>query len=251
MNPTLIAAIAFACVFGAALFGMLLRSVLPEHHLSPETKDTVKLAMGFVATMAALILGLLIASAKDSYDKESGGVTQMAAKVVFLDRLLANYGPETRDTRALLRQNVERVHARMWPDKNSQAAQLDPTASRAEAVYAAIQSLSPKNDFQSTLKSQAFSTSLDLGQMRWLEFEQAGTAISLPMLYILIFWIAMLFASFAMFAPRNGTVVVALALAALSVAGALFLILELESPFNGLIQISDGPFLDAIAHLGQ
>src|SRR3982750_996186 len=108
MSPVLIAAIVFACVFGATLFGMLLRTVLPEHHLSSETKDTVKLAMGFVATMAALILGMLVASAKDSYDKESSGVTQMAAKVIFLDRLLANYGPETNNTRSLLRQNVER-----------------------------------------------------------------------------------------------------------------------------------------------
>ena len=201
--------------------------------------------------MAALILGLLVASAKDSYDKEAGGVTQMAAKVIFLDRLLANYGPETKDTRALFRQAVERVHARMWPDKNSEPAQLDPSASRGEAMYTAIQSLSPKNDLQTAFKAQALSTSLDLSQMRWLEFEQAGSAISTPMLSILIFWLAVLFASFGMFAPKNGTVVVAMMLAALSVAGALLLILELGSPFHGLIQISDGPFLNAIAHLGQ
>ena len=95
----------FACLFGAALLGSLLRSVLPEHHLSAETKDSVKLTMGLVATMSALILGLLIAAAKDKYDKESAGVTQMAAKVIFLDRELAMYGPETKDTRELYRRH--------------------------------------------------------------------------------------------------------------------------------------------------
>src|SRR6185503_5998663 len=99
----------FACVFGAALLGMLLRYVLPEHHFSSDTKDTVKLAMGLVATMAALILGLLVASAKSTYDAESSGVTQMAAKIIFLDRVLANYGDETKEARELFRRTVQRM----------------------------------------------------------------------------------------------------------------------------------------------
>src|SRR4029079_7932655 len=107
MSAATTSLIVLACVFGASVFGMLLRSRLPEHHFSSETKDTVKVAMGFIATMAALILGLLVASAKDSYDKQAGGVTQMAAKVVFLDRLLANFGPETKDVRAVYRRGVE------------------------------------------------------------------------------------------------------------------------------------------------
>ena len=242
--------IVFACVFGAALAGMLLRAVLPEHHLSSETKESVKLAMGLVATMAALILGLLVASAKDSYDKESSGVTQMAAKIVFLDRMLANFGPETEETRTLFRHTVERMRDRMWPENKSEHAQLDPNASRGEAMYAAIQKLSPRNDLQTALKSQALSTSLELSQLRWLEFEQADTSISAPMLYILTFWLAVLFVSFGMFSPSNGTVVIALMFAALSVSGAIFLLLELNSPFNGIMQISDAPFADALCALG-
>lgn len=243
--------LALVSVFGAALLGMLMRSVLPEHHLSAETKDTVKLAMGFVATMAALILGLLVASAKDSYDKQSGGVTQMAAKIVYLDRLLANYGPETKDVRALYRRVVEQLAARMWPDKNASPAQLDPSTSHTEELFSAIQSLEAKNEMQKTLKAQAVSTSLELGQLRWLEYEQAETTASKPMLCIMVFWVVVLFASFGMFAPSNGTVVAALFLASLSVAGAIFLILELRSPFSGILQISNAPFLDAIAHLGK
>jgi hypothetical protein len=251
LSVAAISLLVFACVFAAALLGILLRAVLPEHHLSDDTKDSVKLAMGLVATMAALILGLLVASAKDSYDKESNGVTEMAAKIVFLDRMLANYGPETKDTRELFRRTVENMVHRMWPENSSERAQLDPTASRGEAMYAAIQKLSPQNDLQTALKSQALSTSLDLSQMRWLEFEQADTSISPPMLCILAFWLAVLFVSFGMFSPSNGTVVIALLLTALSVAGAIFLLLELNGPFRGLMKISDAPFVDALAHLGQ
>ena len=242
--------IVFACVFGAALFGMLLRRMLPEHHLSTETKDTVKLGMGFVATMSALILGLLVASAKDSYDKQASGVTQMAAKVIFLDRILANYGPDTKDVRALYRRTVEQVARRMWPDDHSSDSQLDPAASRSEDLIAAIQSLSPKNDLQSALKSQAMSMSFDLGQLRWVEYEQSNSSASVPLLCLLVFWTAILFASFGMFAPNNATVIAALALAALSVAGAIFLMMELRTPFSGLLQIPKTAFIDALAHLG-
>ena len=116
MYTVITSAVIFACLFGAALVGMLLRKALPEHHLSSDTKDTVKLSMGLVATMAALVLGLLVASAKDKYDKESSGITEMAAKVIYLDRMLANYGPEAADARELMRKMVERVKSRIWPD---------------------------------------------------------------------------------------------------------------------------------------
>lgn len=251
LSSTTTSLLVFACVLGAAFFGMWLRRVLPEHHRGDETKDAVKIAMAFVATMSALILGLLVASAKDSYDKESDGVTQMAAKIVFLDRLLANYGPETKEVRDLYRHVVEQVTERMWPDQHSGKSRLDPSATRTEGLFAAIQSLTPKNDFQKSLKEQATSLSLELGQMRWLEYEQSETAASRALLCILVFWMIVLFTSFGMFAPGNATVVVALQLAALSVAGAIFLILELRSPFSGFMQISNLPFLDAIAHLGK
>ena len=241
----------FACVFVGAIIGMRLRRILPEHHLSPDTKDTVKLAMGFVATMAALILGLLVASAKDSYDTQASGVTQLAARVVYLDRLLANFGADAKDVRTLYREVVEKITKRMWPDKHSGEYQLDPSAMHTEELLVAIQALQPQTDLQKTLQAQAISTSMEIGQMRWLQYEQAGATLSKPMLGILIFWITVLFASFGLFAPSNGTALAALLLAALSVAGAIFLILELQSPFTGMLQIPDTPFLDAIDHLGR
>ena len=229
-----------------------MRAILPENHLNPDTKDAVKVGMGLVATMAALVLGLLVASTKGAYDTQKNEVTQMAAKIVFLDRVLANYGSETAETRDLLRRSVGSAINRMWPDgKISQPAQLDPSATSGEAFFNSIQQLSPQNDAQRSLKSQAVQVTTDVGQMRWLLFEQTESSISLPMLIVLIAWLAIIFVSVGLFAPPNATVVIALMLSALSVAGAIFLILELDMPFDGVIQISSAPMRNALNHLGH
>jgi hypothetical protein len=252
MNSPIAAALVFACLFGAGLLGVRVRAALPEDHLSTDTKDAVKVGMGLVATMAALVLGLLVASTKGAYDTQKSEVAQMAAKIVFLDRVLANYGSETAETRDLLRRTVGSAINRMWPDrKASQAAQLDPSASSGEAFFNSIQQLSPQNDAQRSLKSQAVQVATDVGQMRWLLFEQTETSISVTMLIILIAWLAIIFMSAGLFAPPNATVIIALMLAAVSVAGAIFLILELDMPFDGLIRISQRPMHNALIHLGH
>jgi len=252
MNSTITGALVFACLFGAGLLGVRVRAALPEDHLSTETKDAVKVGMGLVATMAALVLGLLVASTKGSYDAQKNEVTQMAAKTVFLDRVLANYGSESAESRDLLRRSVGSAISHMWPDKkSSQPAQLDPSASSGEAFFNSIQKLSPQNDVQRSLKSQAAQIAADLGQMRWLLFEQTETSISVAMLIVLISWLAIIFVSAGLFAPPNATVVIALMLAALSVSGAIFLILELDMPFDGVIQISQKPMYNALVHLGH
>ncbi len=252
MNSAITAAIVFACLFGAGLLGVRVRAILPENHLNPDTKDAVKVGMGLVATMAALVLGLLVASTKGAYDNQKNEVTQMAAKIVFLDRVLANYGSETAETRDLLRRSVGSAISRMWPDRKiSQPAQLDPSATSGEAFFNSIQQLSPQNDAQRSLKSQAVQVTTDVGQMRWLLFEQTETSISLAMLIVLIAWLAIIFTSVGLFAPPNATVIVALMLSALSVAGAIFLILELDMPFDGVIQISPTPMRNALNHLGH
>ena len=254
MNSTVVGALVFAVLFGAGILGVRVRAMLPEDHLSPETKDGVKVGMGLVATMAALVLGLLVASTKGAYDTQKSEGTQMAAKIVFLDRVLANYGSESAESRDLLRRSVDSAINRMWPDrKSSHAAQLDPSVSSSsgEAFFNSIQKLSPQNDVQRSLKSQAAQIATDVGQMRWLLFEQTETSISLPMLIVLISWLAIIFMSAGLFAPPNATVIVALMLAALSVAGAIFLILELDMPFDGVIQISQRPMRNALIHLGR
>lgn len=242
--------IVFACVFGGALLGLFLGDVLPEHHLSPDTKDTVKLGMGVIGTMAALVLGLLIASAKSSYDAQNSAVTQMAANFMLLDRVLAHYGPETKEARDLLRPTVAGVLDRIWPEDNQRSAALAPSG-RAEEFFDKIEELAPRTDSQRSLRDRALQIGTDIGHTHWLMFEQAGASIPTPFLVVLVMWLTIIFASFGLFAPRNATVIATQFVCALSVSAAIFLILELEQPFEGLLQISSAPLQNASAHLGQ
>ena len=248
MTSTTISLIVLASVFGGALLGILLRSVLPSHHLSAETKDIVKLGMGLVGTMAALVLGLLVASAKGSYDTQSAELTQLSSNILLLDRGLTLYGPETREIRALLRDIVVRFHDQMW--SKDAASRLSPP-SGGEILYAKIQGLTPKNDTQRSIQSQALSVVVDMGKTRLLMYEQAKTAVSRPLLVVLVLWLSVIFISFGLYAPFNATAVSSLFLAALSVSGAIFLILEMYTPYAGLVQISDAPVRAVITNLGR
>jgi hypothetical protein len=251
MRFIMIRLVVFACVFGGALFGIFLRGVLPEHHLNADSKDTVRIGMGLIGTLTALVLGLLIASAKSYYDTQSNELTEMSAKVVLLDRVLAHYGPETKEARDLLRTAVSRMLEGLWRNDSARQAQMLPSAAGGEIIYDKILELSPKNDTQRSLQAQALSMGIDIGKMRWLMFEQAGSFISIPLLAVLVFWLATIFISFGLFAPRNPTTIAALFVCALSVSGAIFLILEMYSPFQGLMQISSAPLRNALGHLGQ
>ena len=246
-----ISLIVFACVFGGAVMGVLFRGSLPESHLSADSQAVVRLGMGFVATMAALVLGLLVSSAKSSYDTQSAEVMDMSSKVIFLDRVLAHYGPETKEARDLLRGAVVANLDRIWPQERMRASEAVPPSTGADVLLDKIQALSPKDDTQRSLKAQALSMVLGLGQTRWLMYEQGAGSVSTPMLVILVFWLAAIFFSFGLSAPRNATVTAALFVSALSVSGGIFLILEMYTPFGGLIEISSAPVRFALAHLGQ
>ncbi len=243
--------IVLACVFGGALFGMALRLILPEHHLSVESKDVIKLGMALTATMSALVLALLINSAKGSFDAQRSEVTQISTNIILLDRVLAHYGPATKEARDLLRVSAAGMTDRIWLAKGTGSKELEPTAVGAEAFYDKIQELSPQNEVQRSLQSQALKLSVDIGQTRWLLFEQRGRSIPMPFLVLLVFWVTIIFLSFWLFAPPNATVIATLFLCALSVSGAIFMILELDRPFGGLIEISSAPLRNAIANLGK
>jgi hypothetical protein len=207
--------------------------------------------MGLVATLAALVLGLLIASAKGSYDSQSTEVTELSAKVVFLDRVLAHYGPEAREARELLRSSVARAIDQMWSKDPAILFKATPGTAGAEVLADKIQELSPKNDSQRAIQSQAISIVMALGQTRWLLYEQRLSSVSMPVLVVLTFWVTALFVSFGLFAPFNTTTIASLVVSALSVSGAIFLILEMYTPYAGLIQISSAPLRAALAQLGQ
>ena len=250
MNTMAISWIVFACVFGGTLLGMLLRTALPEHHLSTESKDVVKLGMGLIGTLAALVLGLLIASAKSAYDTQRSEFTQLSANIIILDRVMTHYGPETQEARDLLCRSVVSALDQIWPEDSSRPAQLEPTA-ESEGVYDKILALSPQHDAQRALQAQALRISADLGQARWLLVEQRGGSIAMPFLMVLVLWLTIIFISFGLFAPPNAIVLATLFVCALSVSGAIFLILELDQPFEGMIQISSAPLRNALAHLSQ
>jgi hypothetical protein len=228
------------------MLGMWLRGVLPQHHLDAETKDLIKLGVALIGTMAAMLLGLLVASAKSAYDARRSELTQMAADTILVDRVLAHYGPETGEARGLLKASVVGMLDRIWGNKDEGAPQI-----RNEILFDKLQELAPQNDSQRAIKSQVESMAFNLGQMRWLLFEQSGSSISTPFLVVVVFWLSTLFVSFGLFAPRNATALLTLLISALSVAGALFLILELDHPFSGLIQISSVPLRSALSVLGR
>jgi len=243
--------VTFACVFGGALAALLLHSLLPEEHLSTETKDVVKLGIALIATMAALVLGLLIASAKSTYDTRRNQLLQVSADILLLDRVLANYGAETKDARAMLQRSTAAALEQFWPANRDRPATLGRKATSIEAVFSNIQQLSPHSEAQRFLQSQALTMALDLGRTRVLLFEQLGSSIPVPFLVVLVFWLSIIFASFGLFAPRNATVIAAFFVCALSVSGAIFLILELDQSFEGLLQVSSAPLRTALDELGQ
>lgn len=255
MSSLTISLIVFASVFGGVLLGVLLRSRLPEHHLSADSKEVVKLAMGVLGTMTALVLGLLIASAKSSFDAQRTGVAQLAGNAVALDRTLAHYGPETKETREVLRASVADLIGRTWPHEGRPAGAAEatvPTAGRGEEVYERILALQPKTDAQRALQAQALKIAADTGQMRWSLYAQLhGRSIPVPFLVVLVFWLALILGSFGLFAPGNATALLSLAVCALAVSSAVFLILELDRPFTGMIQIPSDPLRSALEQLGR
>jgi hypothetical protein len=247
-----IASITFICTFGSALAGTFVRSWLPPTHLSKESQDVVRLGIGLVATMTALLLGLVTAAARSTFDTQDAAIRNSAAAILTLDRHLARYGPETRPTRDLIRSAVAFRLDATWGTGAGAGSGL--TVSQAtpavEEVENQILRLSPLTDAQRWFKSEALKLAEEVVKARWRVLG-SGSTVPFPFLVVVISWLTVTFASFGLYAPRNATVVVVLCVAAISVAAAVFLILELDGPFDGLIKVSRGPLQYALAHLNQ
>lgn len=242
INPTLIALVIAGCLGCAVWLGTRIRRRLPESHLGSDTKDAVKMAVGLIATMSALVLGLLVSSAKDSYDTASGEVIQMAAKVTFLDRVLNLYGPEAAPVRSQFHAAAAEVARQMWAEDNNAASE----AKAGDALYAAIQNLSPQNDTQRALKEHAATLAVELAALRTLLRVQSLSSFSPALLIGVVFWLVIIFFSFSLLSPPNATATSAAMISAISVAAAFFLILEMDRPFSGVIQISNAPIVNAL-----
>ncbi len=252
MSALAISFIVFACVLGGAVLGVFIRSVLPEHHVDEDSKYIFELGMALLATLAALVLGLLIASAKSSYDVKEDEIKQGAAKIILLDRTLRHYGPEADQARAILRRLTTTQTGLTWMDGGMQVGVRSGGASSGiEEVQEKLRVLVPASDAQRWLQTRALQLSSELAQMRWLSIDQHRGSIPTPFLVALVFWLVVIFCSFGLFAPRHGTIYAVILACALSVSSAIFLILDLDRPFEGLLTISDAPLRDAIAELNR
>lgn len=242
---------AIVMLAGAGI-GILLRRRLPSHHLNEHAKDVVRLGSGLVATITALVLGLLITSAKNAYDSQRNEVRQIAAKSVLLDNQLKRYGPEALQARALQRQAMAPMIDRIWGQhaiKSTTGAPYQPGV-EGDLVYAAIEALVPKNEAQHNLKLRALATTSAITESRVLLFEESEAGLPTMLLVVVVFWLTILFAGFTLFSPINPTSASVLMIIALSGAGAIFLILEMNHPFSGVMQISSAPLREALGVLG-
>jgi len=229
---------------------MLLRLVLPEPHLSTDTKDVVRLSTGLIATLSALVLGLLVASAQGSYQTQSSQIKQITANVILLDNILRRSGPEAQPARVLLRSTVKTLVERIWGSTNAAGTSSEPfqASAQSDLFYDKLLALTPQSDGQRQMQSKAVQIAIELGQTRLL-FSQSGNAIATPFLIVLVFWVTIIFVSFGLFARPNFTIVAALFFCAISASSAIYLILDLSHPFSGLMKISSAPLSNALAPL--
>jgi hypothetical protein len=247
----IIAAILFAGLLGVILLGARLRRIVPAEHLSADSKDAVKLALGLVATMTALLLGLLVSSAKNSFDTARSEVIQMSAKIALLDRVLLLYGAQTAEARRALRDSVAEAVRRTWPAEGRRPASLEANEQMGDAVYAAISRLAPQDDAQRGLKAEAVTLMVQLAELRALVQAQAVSSVSKPLLIALVIWLVVIFLGFTVLAPSNATSTLALLAGAFSVACAVFILLELDYPFAGVVRIPSEPMIRTLDHLSK
>jgi hypothetical protein len=253
MGPLVIGVIALACALGGALVGMFFQSRVPDGCQSADSKDVVRLVMGLVVTTVALALGLLVGSAKSFYDTQNAEMAQLAANYIMLDQILGHYGPEAADARAELRMvlahQLERPERLMTPSKSY--FDIRSGVQMVDTLFDKVEGLPAKDDSQRYFKQQALNLGIQLGQARWLMYEQNTVPFPKFLMVMLVAWVMVLFVSFGIFAPRNPLVVASIFVSAAAVCGAIVLILAMYHPQGVLIRLSDAPLRAAMEQLGR
>lgn len=253
MSAWLISLLAFVIISGVALLGVFLRPLLSEDHLHRDSREVVRMATGLIGTLTALVLGLLIASAKSSFDLKTNQVREVTATIIILDDLLEQYGPEATFLRRLLRQGIEPLANRIWREEQSRTGKPVhfELSAQSLAFETGLDHLVPANDAQRSLQVRAIAVFTAGAQNRLQLFAQSEDFIPAPFLVILVFWLSAIFLSFTLFAPTNLVVMISLLVGTLSFACAIFLILELDNPFTGLIGISSLTLRNALLPLSS
>jgi len=239
MSSTAAFLASFASILIGAAVGMVLRRALPADLLEGGSKEAIRLGAGFLSTLAALVIGLMIASAKNTYDNQNSNIRQLGTNAVLVDQMLTKYGADAKAARTLLREIIPSATARIWRENVSGNGSTFVISETAERFYNAVEGLKPANAEQTSLKSRIIQLTTDMGRTRLLVFTQGEDAIPLPFFIVLVFWLVAIFASFSLFAEPGPIVIASTLVFALSVSSALFLIVDLSHPFQGLMQISN------------
>jgi hypothetical protein len=251
MQPVTIALLICLGTLAAALLGTALQ--LPREHLDDASQNVVKSVMGLVATLTALVLGLLVGSAQSTYQGMGNQMNDLAASLAELDRSLEFYGPEAAPARTLFQRAIRAEIDRVWPDGEARRESLEPAADRAQSIafVAMIARLPAQDEGQRFQQQRILQLVASFARLRTLMINGAESDLPVPFMAVLVSWLAVLFFGFGLFARINGTVVVALAVGALSVAGALYLVLEMNRPFDGLMRVSEAPLREALGQMGN
>jgi hypothetical protein len=249
-TPLIIAVVVFAVILTGAFTGALVRWRVSQHNLTEETKSVVSVSMAVVATISALVLGLLLSNANSSFIAVQGQVTSISAEVLRLDQLLRRYGSETKSARDRLREYAERKRDNLFPSNSTDVRLGDQsTYELLQQVEEAVLAVKPANARDQWWLAQAMTLASKIGDNRFLLAQRAGQGTPKAVLLLLVFWLTLLFASFTLFAPSNVVSTATLTLCALAIAGAIGMILELERGFGGLVHVSPQPMSQAVAYL--
>jgi hypothetical protein len=253
MNAVAISLVAFVCCFCGMHIGMAIGKLLPDDHLSGDSKEIVKIGAGLIATMTALVLGLLVSSSKDTLDTMNRQLVQDGAKIIQLDRILSHYGPDAANIRQTLQADVRQVLHQYWHEDVSQEAVLEniEVAQGSEKLQASLRALKPANENERQLLADAQQLSSEIAQSRWFMIEMAERDLPQAFLVVLLLWLLILYLCYGLIAPPNGTVKIVLFASALTGAAAIFLILEMNNPLTGAIKVSSAPMRMALNILSR
>ena len=248
MSAVAIAIVALGLILASIVCGLFLRSRLPEAHLSGDSKEVIRLATALIGTMAAVVLALLFAATRGSFETTNSHVSRLTAGVIELDQLLKEYGPEGLPLLRALRADRDFMVNLIWRDGASDVSPIRAVAPQQTVLYM-LRELKPREPVQSSLQARALQVTTDLEQVRLILFAQPPDSISKPFMIVLVLWLMFIFASFSMSAKANPTLVIVLFICAFSAASAIYLIVELGQPFDGLMQIPSEPLRQALAPL--
>ncbi|MCI4677210.1 hypothetical protein K9U39_13180 [Rhodoblastus acidophilus] len=262
MQDPINAVVIFLILCASAALGFFIHTRLPEKHKSPESISLVQLVVMLLVNFTAIVLGLLTTSVKSGFDSAYAARGNDAAQIVQLDRCLRDYGPETAAIRAQLRGYVAAVIASTWPDEPRPTGVAYPDtaempqfgeAPRLSTVLGdaglEIRSLEPTTSLQRNVFSACEAQYRDVLKARWKVIEGARASISPPFYWVLVFWLAILFGSFGLTTRPNTTIMTIIALCALSITIAVFIILDLDEPYGGLFGIPSTAMREALADM--